>query len=137
MPPAPPVWQGAQAMGLPTAAHTQGLPGQYGLPTALGPLGGGALTPPAATTPLAPGNQHGGAPLAPGTQQGVAPLAPQAPGTQQGGAQIAVQPPAGGGAGEEIRPWAYWYAHRVSLDQTGGVLSILRVTSQKCLTAVQ
>jgi hypothetical protein len=37
---------------------------------------------------------------------------------------------------EEIRPWAYWYAHRVSLDRTGGVLSILRVTSQKRLTAV-
>jgi hypothetical protein len=96
MPPAPPVWQGTQAMGLPTAAHTQGLPGQYGLPTAPDSPGGGALAPPAATTPLAPGNHHGGAPVAPGTQQGGAPLAPQAPGTQQGGAQIAVQPPEGG-----------------------------------------
>ena len=39
---------------------------------------------------------------------------------------------------EEIRPWAYWYAHGTSLDGTGGVLkSILRVTSQKGLTAVR
>jgi hypothetical protein len=82
MPPASPVWQGMQGMGLPNAAHAQGLPGQYGLSATPGPLGGGALAPPAATTPLAPGNQQGGAPLAPGTQQGKAPLAPQAPGTQ-------------------------------------------------------
>ena len=67
IPPAPPVWQGMQAMGLPTAAHTQGLPGQYGLPAAPGLLGGGALAPPAATMPLAPGTQQGRAPLAPGT----------------------------------------------------------------------
>ncbi len=26
---------------------------------------------------------------------------------------------------EEIRPWAYWYAHRVSLDRTGGLLKYL------------
>ncbi len=104
MPPAPPVWQGMQAIGLPTAAHTQGLPGQYGLPIAPGLPGGGALTPPTATMLLAPGNQHGGAPLAPGTQQGGAPLASQAPGTQQGGAQIAVQPPGGGGAGPPQAP---------------------------------
>jgi hypothetical protein len=104
MPPAPPMWQGTQAMGLPTAAHTQGLPGQYGLPAAPGPPGGGALAPLAATTLLAPGNQHGRAPLAPGTQQGGAPLAPQAPGTQQGRAQITVQPPGGGSAGPPQAP---------------------------------
>ena len=41
-------------------------------------------------------------------------------------------------ANEEIRPWAYWYAHGTSLDGTGGVLkSILRITSQKGLTAVR
>ena len=97
IPPAPPVWQGRQASGLPTAAQTQGLPGQYGLPAAPGPIGVGALAPPATTTPLAPGNQQG-------TQQGGAPLAPQAPGTQQGGAQIAVQPPGGGAAGPPQAP---------------------------------
>ena len=45
MPPVPPVWQRQQGMGLPTAAHPQGSHGQHGLPTALGPLGGGALAP--------------------------------------------------------------------------------------------
>ena len=49
--PAPSMWQGMQGMGLPIAAHTQGLSGQYGLPATPGPLGGGALAPPAATTP--------------------------------------------------------------------------------------
>ena len=35
---------------------------------------------------------------------------------------------------EEIRPWAYWYAHRVSLDQTGGVLTRHKSeTSDSCL----
>ena len=104
MPPAPPVWQGMQGMGLPTTAHLQGFPGQYQLPAALGLLGGGALAPPAATMPLAPGNQQDRAPLAPGTHQGGAPLAPQAPGTQQGGAQMAVQPPGGGGVGPPQAP---------------------------------
>ena len=104
MPPAPPVWQGQQSMGLPTAAHPQGPHGQYGLPAAPGPLGGGALAHPAAPMPLAPGTQQGRAPRAPGTQQGGAPLPLQAPGTQQGGAQIAVQPPGGGGAGPPQAP---------------------------------
>jgi hypothetical protein len=106
MPPAPSMWQEMQGMGLPNAAHTQGLSGQYGLPATPGPLGGGALTPPAATTPMPMvlRTQQGGALLAPGTQQGGAPLAPHAPGTQQGGAQIAVQPPGGGGAGPPQAP---------------------------------
>jgi len=76
MPPAPPVWQGQQSMGLPTAAHPQGPHGQYGLPAAPGPLGGGALAHPTAPMLLAPGTQQGEAPRAPGNQQGGAPLAP-------------------------------------------------------------
>jgi hypothetical protein len=91
------MWHGTQASELPTVAHKQGFPGQYGPPAAPGPTGGGALAPLATTTPLAQGNQQG-------TQQGGAPLAPQAPGTQQGGAQIAVQPPGGDGAGPPQAP---------------------------------
>jgi len=133
MPPAPPVWQGQQSMGLPTAAHPQGPHDQYGLPAAPGPLGGGVLAHPAAPMPLAPGTQQGGAPRAPGTQQGGAPLAPQAPGTQQGGAQIAVQPPGGGGAGPPQAPPTGMGANVPSTQEGSSIAGALeRLTS--CMT---
>ncbi len=125
MPPAPSMWQGMQGMGLPVAAHRQGLSGQSGLPATPGQPGGGALAPPAATTPMVPGTQHGGAPLAPGTQQGGAPLVPQTSGTQQGRDQIAVQPPGGGGAGPPQAPTGIG-ANAPSTQDSSGIVGALK-----------